>query len=72
MKKKSENYYSKTVNNLPLSLNPQWSCNPPVTLFTIRVPNGLAPEDGGSDENVYFHAKQVDSASSKYLRLVEC
>ena len=29
-------------------------------------------DSGGSDENVYFHAKQVDSASSKYLRLVEC
>ena len=60
-----------------VSTNNQISANndvimPAGTLFTIRVPNGLAPEDGGSDENVYFHAKQVDSASSKYLRLVEC
>ena len=45
---------------------------PASTLISLRVPNGLAPEDGGSDEIVYFHAKQVTSASSKSFRLVEC
>ena len=45
---------------------------PAGTLFTIRVPNGLAPEDGGDDEIVYLHLKQISSVASKYVRLVEC
>jgi hypothetical protein len=45
---------------------------PAGTLFTIRVPHRIAPEDGGDDEVIYFHVKQVDSVASKYLRLVEC
>ena len=59
------------------SSNDQISANndvimPAGTLFTVRVPNGVAPEDGGTDETVYFHCKQVTSVSSKYMRLVEC
>ena len=59
------------------SSNDQISANndvimPAGTLFTVRIPHRLAPEDGGDDEVIYFHAKQVNSVSSKYLRLVEC
>lgn len=45
---------------------------PAGTLFTLRVPNGLAPTDGGADETVYLHCKQVSSIAGKYFRLVEC
>ena len=59
------------------SSNDQISANndvimPAGTLFTVRIPHRLAPEDGGDDEIIYFHCKQVASVAGKYMRLVEC
>ena len=39
------------------------------TLTFIRVPKGVSALGRGV---IYFHAKQVASAATKYLRLVEC